>query len=138
MVEAKRPSGSSRSEIGPYAPAVVEQTLGYASQLGTPYFVTFNGEHLVLFYTHEQGVPFLERSPNSYTIGDIEMFPNTLLNEIVRFEANQTNWDSLDDASIKRMQTLHEFLGPRSLSAKDDSSLVLMSCKVFRLHLGSQ
>jgi type I restriction-modification system DNA methylase subunit len=112
VVEAKRPNGSSGSEIDPYAPAVIEQALGYASQLGTPYFATFNGERLVLFHTHEQGVPFLERSSKSYTIGDIETFPDTLLDEIARLEANQTNWDSLDDAFIKRMQTLHEFLAP--------------------------
>ena len=124
VIEAKRPDGASGREIDPYAPAVIKQAHGYASQLGTPYFATFNGERLVLFNTHEQGVPLLQRSTKSYDIADVEPFADTLLDEIARLEADRISWDSLDDAFIERVRTLHELLAPElgnELTAKIDA-----------------
>jgi type I restriction-modification system DNA methylase subunit len=124
VIEAKRPDGASGREIDPYAPAVIKQAHGYASQLGTPYFATFNGERLVLFNTHEQGVPLLQRSTKSYDIADVEPFADTLLDEIARLEADRISWDSLDDAFIERVRTLHELLAPElenELTAKLDT-----------------
>jgi len=112
VIEAKRPDGASGRDIDPYAPAVIKQAHGYASQLGSPYFATFNGDRLVLFNTHEEGVPLLKRSTKSYDIGDVKPFADTLLDEIARLEADRISWDSLDDAFIERVRTLHELLAP--------------------------
>ena len=112
VIEAKRPGGAPSRDIDPYAPAVIKQAHGYASQLGTPYFATYNSKRLVLFNTHEEGVPLLNRSTKSYDIVDVEPFADTLLNEIARLEADRISWDSLDDAFIERMRTLHELLTP--------------------------
>ena len=112
VIEAKRPSGASGREIDPYAPAIIKQAHRYASQLGSPYFATFNDERLVLFNTHEEGVPLLKRSTKSYDIGDVGPFADTFLDEIARLEADRISWDSLDDAFIERVQTLHELLTP--------------------------
>jgi hypothetical protein len=124
VIEAKRPDGAPSRDIDPYAPAVIKQAHGYASHLGTPYFATFNGERLVLFNTHEQGVPLLKRSTKSYDIADVGAFADTLLDEIARLEADRISWDSLDDAFIERMRTLHELLAPEledELTAKLDA-----------------
>ena len=124
VIEAKRPGGAPSRDIDPYAPAVIKQAHGYASQLGTPYFATYNSKRLVLFSTHEQGVPLLDRASKAYDIADVGPFADTLLNEIARLEAEQISWDSLDEAFIKRMRTLHELLTPEletELAAKLDA-----------------
>lgn len=117
VIEAKRPDGTSGREIDPYSPVVIRQAHGYASELGSPFFATYNGERLVLFNTHEQGVPLLKRSTKSYDVGNVEAFADTLLNEVVRLEAGRTKWDSLDDAFIERVRSLHEQLTPEYLAA---------------------
>jgi hypothetical protein len=129
VIEAKRPGGASGREIDPYAPAVIKQAHGYASQLGSPYFATFNGDRLVLFNTHEEGVPLLKRSTKSYDIADVGAFADTLLDEIARLEADRISWDSLDDAFIERMQTLHELLTPE---LKDELTTKLDADSEFR------
>lgn len=124
VIEAKRPGGAPSRDIDPYAPAVIKQAHGYASQLGTPYFATYNSKRLVLFNTHEEGVPLLNRSTKSYDIVDVEPFADTLLNEIARLEAHKISWDRDDEAFIKRMRTLHELLSPEleaELTAKLDA-----------------
>ena len=117
VIEAKRPDGTSGREIDPYSPVVIRQAHGYASELGTPFFATYNGERLVLFNTHEEGVPLLRRSTKSYDIGNVEAFADTLLDEIARLEAGRTQWDSLDDAFIERVRSLHEQLTPELRAA---------------------
>jgi len=113
------PSTGSRSEASKRSAAARNRPLHAGShqtgtrlpsQLGTPYFAIFNGDKLVLFNTHEEGVPLLKRSTKSYEIGDIEPFADTLLDEIARLEADRISWDSLDDAFIDRIQTLHDLL----------------------------
>jgi type I restriction-modification system DNA methylase subunit len=117
VIEAKRPDGDSGRDIDPYSPIVIRQAHGYASELGTPFFATYNGERLVLFNTHEEGVPLLKRSTKSYDIGNVEAFASTLLDEIDRLEAGRTQWDSLDDAFIERVRSLHEQLTPELRAA---------------------
>jgi hypothetical protein len=113
------PSTGSRSEASKRSAAARNRPLRAGShqtgtrlpsQLGTPYFAIFNGDKLVLFNTHEEGVPLLKRSTKSYEIGDIEPFADTLLDEIARLKADRISWDSLDDAFIDRIQTLHDLL----------------------------
>lgn len=117
VIEAKRPDGTSGRDIDPYSPAVIRQAHGYASELGARFFATYNGERLVLFNTHEEGVPLLKRSTKSYDIGNVEPFASTLLDEIARLEAGRTQWDSLDEAFIERVRSLHEQLKPELRAA---------------------
>lgn len=114
VIEAKRPSGSGGGgrEIDPYSPKVIRQAHDYASELGSPYFATYNGERLVLFRTFERGRQLLQRSTKSYNIGNVEKFADTLLDEINRLETEQSNWDSLDDAFIERIDSFHEQITP--------------------------
>jgi type I restriction-modification system DNA methylase subunit len=115
IVEAKRPSdtGEGRRNIDPYSPKVIRQAHDYASQVGSPYFATFNGDRLVLFRTFEEGVPLLQRSTKSYDISGLEKFSDTILDEIERLEEGERKWDSLDDAFIQRVKSLHEKVSPQ-------------------------
>jgi len=120
VIEAKKPGNGSR-EIDPYSPDVIEQALEYATKLGAPFTATFNGERLVLFRTLELGKSFLQRATKSYEISNVEAFAGELLDEVARFEAQQAEWDSLDNAFIERVKSLHEFVTPSiedSLRAK--------------------
>ncbi|RKD97829.1 N-6 DNA methylase [Halopiger aswanensis] len=127
VVEAKKPGDSGNRDIDPYSPDVIEQGLEYATKLGAPFTATYNGSRLVLFKTLEPGKPFLQRATKSYEISSVPKFADELLNEVSRFEAKQAQWDSLDNAFIKRVKSLHEFVSPRiedSLQEKieEDSS----------------
>lgn len=113
VVEAKRPDGSSSRDIDPYSRDVIQQAFEYAGGLGAPYFCTFNGERLIIFNTYEEGVPLLQRSTKSYTISNLEEFAETLLNEINDIAQGESEWDSLDDAFIDRINSLHDYLSPR-------------------------
>lgn len=117
VVEAKRPDGSDRRRTDPYAPAVIAQAGQYASEIGAPYFATFNGDRLVLFDTFERGTELLRRSTKSYVIAGLEKFADTLLDEVARFAARDPGWDSLDAAFVERIRSLHELLSPRLASA---------------------
>lgn len=113
VIEAKRPSSEkSGREIDPYAPTVIRQAHDYASQLGSPYFATYNGDRLVLFRTFEEGNQLLQRSTKSYEIASVEKFAGTLLDEIARLEEGNSQWDSLDDAFVQRIRSLHEIVTP--------------------------
>lgn len=113
VIEAKRPSGQGSSrEIDPYAPSVIRQAFDYAAELGAPYFATYNGERFVLFQTFEEGKQLLQRSTKSYDISSVEKFADTILDEIARVEAEAAQWDSLDDAFIERIRSLHELITP--------------------------
>lgn len=121
VIEAKRPGdGSTNRDIDPYSPEVIRQAFDYAAEIGSSYFATFNGNRLVLFNTFEEGVPLLERSTKSYDIANVEKFADTLLDEIARLEAGETKWDSLDDAFIERIRTLHEIISPKIELALED------------------
>ncbi|OYR83275.1 N-6 DNA methylase [Halorubrum ezzemoulense] len=113
VIEAKRPGDETGRNIDPYSPDVIEQALEYATKLGAPYTATYNGQRLVLLQTLEPGRPFLERATKSYEVSDVASFADTLLDEVDRFAQNRGNWDSLDNAFIKRMRSLHEHLAPQ-------------------------
>lgn len=114
VIEAKRPTdnGEPRRDIDPYSPDVIHQAHDYASELGSPYFATYNGNRLVIFRTFEKGKPLLERSTKSYEIASVEKFADTLLDELDRIESGQAKWDSLDSAFIKRVRSLHDKIVP--------------------------
>jgi hypothetical protein len=112
VIEAKRPDGSNDRTIDPYSPHVIRQAHDYASQLGAPYFATYNGDRLVLFRTFEEGRQLLQRSTKSYDISGTEKFADTILDEISRLAAREASWDSLDNAFIERVRSLHEQVVP--------------------------
>jgi type I restriction-modification system DNA methylase subunit len=114
VIEAKAPSGSSRSrkEIDPYSPKVIRQAFRYAGDIGAPYFATFNGDRLVVFDAYEEGVPLLQRSTKSYDITSLEKFAGTFLDEIARIRGGEAKWDANDDAFVERIKSLHERITP--------------------------
>lgn len=113
VIEAKKPGDGERRDIDPYSPDVIEQALEYATKLGAPFSATYNGSRLVLFRTLEPGKPFLQRATKSYAISSVPKFASELLDEVSRFHQRQAQWDSLDEAFIKRVKALHEFVSPR-------------------------
>lgn len=119
-IEAKKPEGSNKREIDPYSPKVIKQAFSYAAQIGSPYFATFNGDRFVLFNTFEEGSQLLERSTKSYEISSLEKFADSILDEIERLEEGKENWDSLDDAFIERVRSLHEQIAPSMQSSLSD------------------
>jgi len=121
VVEAKSPDNDrSRRETDPYSPKVISQAFRYAGNIGAPYFCTFNGDRLVVFDAYEEGVPLLQRSTKTYQISDLEKFGDTFLDEIGRIGAGDPEWDSKDDAFIKRVRSLHEQITPRIEDALTD------------------
>lgn len=120
-IEAKKPEGGNNRDIDPYSPKVIKQAFSYAAQIGSPYFATFNGNRFVLFNTFEEGSQLLERSTKSYDINSLEKFADSILDEIKRIEEGEEKWDSLDNAFIERVRSLHEQITPpmqASLSEK--------------------
>lgn len=120
VIEAKKPEGRNKREIDPYSPKVIKQAFSYAAEIGSPYFATFNGDRFVLFNTFEEGAQLLERSTKSYEISSLERFADSLLNEIARLEEGKEKWDSLDDAFIERVRSLHEQITPDMQSSLSD------------------
>lgn len=113
VVEAKRPDNGGSRDIDPYALAVIRQAFGYAGDLGSSFFCTYNRDQLVIFDAFTEGVPLLERSTKSYTISDVEEFADTLLDEVARLYAGNAKWDAIDTAFINRMNSLHDYVSPR-------------------------
>lgn len=66
----------------------------------------------MLFRTFEEGKQLLRRSTKSYVASGVEKFADTVFDEIKRLEAGQQEWDSLDDAFIERIRSLHELITP--------------------------
>lgn len=120
VIEAKRQDGDSNRDIDPYANSVIQQAFGYAGELGSPFFCTFNGERLVIFKTYDEGVPLLQRSTKAYTISNLEDFANTLLDEIADLERGASDWDTLDTVFIERIKSLHEYVSPRLENSLED------------------
>jgi len=114
VIEAKKrlKKGFTR-DIDPYSPKVIQQSLGYAQQLRTPFFATYNGEILVLFKTFEEFKPLLESKSKSYKISDIAVFASSLLQDIVSLHYGDEKWDQLDDSFVKRVKHFHRRLYPR-------------------------
>lgn len=111
VIEAKkRVSGRHIRNIDPFSPLVVRQAHRYASQLGSPYFATYNGAILVLFRTEERFVPLLQRKTKSYWIKDIEKFASQILHEVIDLELGNIGWDPREDAFLSRLEEFHRRL----------------------------
>jgi type I restriction-modification system DNA methylase subunit len=111
VIEAKkRVANHYTRNIDPYSPEVVRQAHRYASQLGTPYFATYNGALLVIFKTEERFVPLLERKTKSYIVKDVEKFAPELLREIIDLEKGVSLWDPREEAFVARLREFHRRL----------------------------
>lgn len=114
VIEAKKKlkKGYTR-DIDPYSPKVIQQSLGYAQQLRTPFFATYNGDILVLFKTFEEFKPLLQSKSKSYKISDIAAFASSLLQDIVSLHYGDEKWDQLDESFITRVKHFHGRLYPK-------------------------
>ena len=111
VIEAKkRVAGRYIRNIDPFSPVVVRQAHRYASQLGSPYFATYNGTVLVLFKTEERFVPLLQRKTKSYLVKDVEKFAFGLLREVIDLEKGVERWDPREDAFVSRLEEFHRRL----------------------------
>lgn len=111
VIEAKRrPEEGPSRHIDPYSQEVIEQAARYALLLGTEYFATYNGRHLVLFRTFEQGTNLLDRKTRSYEITDIGEFAPHFLEQVAGIDAEVIRWDPLRDAFVNRLKTFHEVI----------------------------
>lgn len=111
VVEAKkRVAGYYSRNFDPFSPIVVRQAHRYASQLGAPYFATYNGDILVLFRTIEKFVPLLQRKTKSYLVKDVEKFASRLLFEVIDLEKGIRLWDPREDAFVTRLEEFHKRL----------------------------
>ncbi len=118
VIEAKKKvlNGYTRN-FDPYSPKVIQQALGYAQQLRTPFFATYNGDILVLFKTFEEFKPLLQSKTKSYRITDIATFASSLLTDIIELYHEETKWDNLDDAFVARVKHFHERITPLFLKS---------------------
>lgn len=111
VIEAKRePEGTASRDIDPYAKPVIEQAARYALHLGTEYFATYNGDHLVLFRTFEQGTNLLDRRTRAYEITDIGAFAPHFLEQLAGIDQDVVSWDPHRDAFVSRLKTFHDVI----------------------------
>lgn len=111
VIEAKRPSGpGSRRDLDPYSPRVIRQAFRYAAELGARYFATYNGSHLVLFRTFEEGTHLLDRRSRSYEVTDPGAFAPEFLREVALVHAGSISWDPHHEAFVTRLKTYHSRL----------------------------
>lgn len=111
VIEAKRePEGTPSRSIDPYAEPVIEQAARYALHLGTEYFATYNGDHLVLFRTFEQGTNLLDRRTRAYEITDIGAFAPHFLEQLAGLDSEVIEWDPHRDAFVTRLKTFHDVI----------------------------
>lgn len=111
VIEAKKRTATHYTRnIDPYSPEVVRQAHRYASQLGSPYFATYNGALLVLFKTEERFVPLLQRKTKSYKVKDVQIFAAELLKEIIDLEKGHSLWDPREAAFVARLKEFHRRL----------------------------
>lgn len=111
VIEAKRePEGTPSRSIDPYAEPVIEQAARYALHLGTEYFATYNGDHLVLFRTFEQGTNLLDRRTRAYEITDIGAFAPHFLEQLAGLDSELIEWDPHRDAFVARLKTFHDVI----------------------------
>jgi len=108
VIEAKRePTGTASRDIDPYSKPVIEQAARYALHLGTEYFATYNGDHLVLFRTFEQGTNLLDRRTRAYEINDIGAFAPHFLEQLAGIDQDVVSWDPHRNAFVNRLKTFH-------------------------------
>jgi type I restriction-modification system DNA methylase subunit len=111
VIEAKRyEKGKINRNIDPNSLVVIKQALNYATLLGAPYFVTYNGKAATLFRTAEKFVSLPERKGKPYDLSpaDLVQFPKRLLDDIFALESGATEWAGVDERFLARLRTLHE------------------------------
>jgi len=121
VIEAKRgPEGKPTRNIDPYGQDVIQQAAEYALQLGTEYFATYNGEHLVLFRTFERGTNLLDRRTRAYEISDIGEFAPHFLEQLAGIDQDLIEWDPHRDAFVSRLKTFHDVIDGEFDDSLDD------------------
>lgn len=111
VIEAKRRiDGGYDRNLDPYSPKVIKQAFEYAGALGSEYFATYNGAQLVLFRTHERGVPLLERRARAYKVTDPQKFASELLEQVAGIEKGEVKWEPKPDTFVKRLKGFHDRL----------------------------
>ncbi len=112
VIEAKRDAegGGYNRNLDPYSPEVIRQASRYAYDLGSRYFATYNGSQLVLFRTHERGVPLLERQARAYDVKNPEKFAPELLEQVAGIDKKKVGWEPKSRTFIKRLKSFHERL----------------------------
>ena len=114
VIEAKR-KDNSPVKTDPFSPKVIEQAMGYAIQLGTPYFATCNKDLFVLFETFKKFVPLSQRRLKIYYMkdyGDLETFVGQLLNDLTDLSKPKSvfQWTPDHEFLIARLKYLHNIL----------------------------
>jgi len=120
VIEAKRRTRTGYTHnFDPYSPLVIKQAFDYASDLGSPYFATYNGQVLVLFETFKEFVPLPQRRQKHYNVigVDLDVFVKQLLEDVVGLRQKVKKWQPFDDAFISRLQTFHNFTTPFILAS---------------------
>jgi len=119
VIETKRTEENSRttSITDPFSQRVIEQAMGYAVQLGTPFFATCNKDIFVLFKTFKKFVPLSQRNHKIYYMknySDLETFATQLLEDITELQKPQSKvqWTPDHEFLIARLKYLHNILVP--------------------------
>lgn len=105
--------------IDPFSYDVISQAMGYATELGAPYFATYNGDVGALFQTHQECVPLFERNFKAFS--DINFrhddFAVELVDYVIKAKEGKTQWATLDEQFIMRMASLHSLLVPHVINS---------------------
>lgn len=112
IIETKRKVPYKDPRFDPYSMDVIKQAVGYANQMGAPYFATCNGEIMVVFETFTPGVPLIQRRLKQYNVLFEEEFARIVLKELVRFKLGKGKWLPLDDIFVERLRSFHRFITP--------------------------
>ena len=112
VIETKRKVPYRDPRFDPYSIDVIKQAVGYANQMGAPYFATCNGEIMVVFETFKPGVPLIQRRMKQYKVFFEDEFARIVLKEVVRFKLGVGKWLPLDDIFVERLRSFHRFITP--------------------------
>ena len=112
VIETKRKVPYKDPRFDPYSIDVIKQAVGYANQMGAPYFATCNGDIMVVFETFTPGVPLVQRRLKQYKVFWKEEFARIVLKELVRFKLGVGKWLPLDDVFVERLRSFHRFITP--------------------------
>ena len=120
VIETKRKVPYRDPRFDPYSIDVIKQAVGYANQMGAPYFATCNGEIMVVFETFTPGVPLIQRRLKQYKVFFEDEFARIVLKELVRFKLGVGKWLPLDDIFVERLRSFHRFITPLMYEALID------------------
>ena len=112
VIETKRKVPYRDPRFDPYSIDVIKQAVGYANQIGAPYFATCNGEVMVVFETFTPGIPLIQRRLKQYKVFFEDEFARIVLKELVRFKLGVGKWLPLDDIFVERLRSFHRFITP--------------------------